>query len=1102
MDALIRLAEAWWPLYAVHFVEVSLFILVIWTVDRWMTLDTRLRYVLYLLALVKVFVPPFYAIPLPEFLTVSDDVPIGPVYVDMVSGDEVVASAQAIPLSLAFYLFCLWTISVLVWAGVTLWKNAAFHRALSLAMPVDLAREVGLLNGTRDMKVYAKASLRSPLLVGIVKPRLYLPARWSSWSPEELRGVVAHELAHRDNRDIWVLIFQAIAMALFCVNPLIWLLNRRLTFLRELRCDEAVLRETNLTPAEYGRLLFGFVDRRPALSALYFNERGTALKKRLEYILNFKEDNVKRSKWQLAIPILIGLAIVPFSIREAYTQSPPDADSSDVMQIDQVDTEPVLIHDVPPVYPYIARKAGLTGKVFLKFMVNVDGSVSDVSVLKGKAIFQKAAIDAISQFRFKPAEHNGKVVAVWITQPIGFSLGSTDTDLQLTSPVPIDADGNEVEFPEFFEVEAKPELLQSVKSVYPPRVTVRLELKVNVDGSVSDVKVLKGPEEFHQAAIDAISQYRFKPGTLNGKVVPVRMPQSIIFRLPKQQSTPPASGDADSSKVLEFFMVEVKPKVLHSVKFVHPEEAIRDSLEGKVFLKFRVNVDGSVSDVKVLKGKEIFHKAAIDAISQYRFKPAEHNGKVVPIWMTQPITFQLLNDKFDVKEIVDKVNVQEVVKKTDKYVLRIGRRVDVLAYDEVEVKPHPIDIVTPVYPEEAKKKKIEGKVTLKVVVDVDGSVSDVSVLKGPEIFRQASIDAALQFRFKPAEHKGKVVPVWMVMPIEFSLGSTDTDLQLTSPVPIDADGNEVEVSKFFEVEAKPELLQSVKFVYPPRVTVRLELKVNVDGSVSDVKVLKGPEEFHQAAIDAISQYRFKPGTLNGKVVPVRMQPSIIFRLPKQQTTPPASGDADSSKVLEFYMVEVKPKVLHSVKPVHPEEAIRDSLEGKVFLKFRVNVDGSVSDVKVLRGKEIFHKAAIDAISQYRFKPAEHNGKVVPVWMTQPLSFRLPKQQSTPPASGDADSSKVLEFFMVEVRPKLMHAVEPIPHPEEALRDSLEGKVFVKFIVNVDGSVSDVRVLRGLGVFHQAAIDAISQFRYIPAEHNGKPVAVWMTQPINFQLPKE
>ena len=302
MDALIRLAETWWPLYAVHFAEVSLFILLVWIVDRWMTLDTRLRYVLYLLALAKMFVPPFYAIPMPEFLTVSDDVPIGPVYAGVFSEAEIVAPVQVAPLPLAFYLFCLWTISVVVWAGVTLWKNAAFHRVLSLAVPVDLTRKVGSLSEARDLKVYAKASLRSPLLVGILKPRLYLPSHWSSWSPEELRGVVAHELAHRDNRDIWVLIFQAIATALFCVNPLVWLLNRRLTFLRELRCDEAVLRETNLTPAEYGRLLFGFVDKRPALSALYFNERGTALKKRLEHVLNFKEDNVKRAKWQLAIP--------------------------------------------------------------------------------------------------------------------------------------------------------------------------------------------------------------------------------------------------------------------------------------------------------------------------------------------------------------------------------------------------------------------------------------------------------------------------------------------------------------------------------------------------------------------------------------------------------------------------------------------------------------------------------------------------------------------------------------------------------------------------------------------------------------------------------
>ena len=690
MDLLIYLAEAWWPLYAVHFVEVSLFILLVWAVDRWMTLDTRLRYVLYLLALAKVFVPPFYAIPLPELLTVSKAVPVGPVYTDVVSEVEFVAPVQVAPLPLVFYLFFLWGVSVAVWAGVTLWKNAAFHRALRLAVPVDLAREVESLDEARNIKVYAKASLRSPLLVGIVKPRLYLPSHWSSWSSEELRGIVAHELAHRDNRDIWVLIFQGIAMALFCVNPLVWLLNRRLAFLRELRCDEAVLRETNLTPAEYGRLLFGFVDRRPALSALYFNERGTALKKRLEYVLNFKEDNVKRSNWQLAIPILIGLAIVPFSIREAYTQdeggvevielaedekkleptpeqqtslsASGDADSSKVLEFFMVEVKPKVLHSVKPVHPEEALRDSLEGKVFVKFIVNVDGSVSNVRVLRGPEVFHQAAIDAVSQFRFKPAEHNGKPVAVWMTQP-------------------------------------------------------------------------------------------------------------VTFRLPKKQSTPPVPVDVDSDGVLEFFMVEVKPKVLHAVKPVHPEEALRDSLEGKVFLKFMVNVDGLVSDVSVLRGPEVFHQAAIDGISQYRFKSAEHNGKPVAVWLTQPVSFRL--PKQQIRQ--SRQSSRNFLRNSSKHFRIVkGFSNEVMTVFEVEVKPRLLHSVEPVYPKEALEDKVEGFVLLQYMVNVDGSVSDVSVLIGSNTierkeFQQAAINAVSQFRYKPAEHNGKPIAVLRPHAVAFRL---------------------------------------------------------------------------------------------------------------------------------------------------------------------------------------------------------------------------------------------------------------------------------------------------------------------------------------------
>jgi protein TonB len=104
--------------------------------------------------------------------------------------------------------------------------------------------------------------------------------------------------------------------------------------------------------------------------------------------------------------------------------------------------------------------------------------------------------------------------------------------------------------------------------------------------------------------------------------------------------------------------------------------------------------------------------------------------------------------------------------------------------------------------------------------------------------------------------------------------------------------------------------------------------------------------------------------------------------------PPPPGEDEVEEILEFYMVEDKPEAIHQVAPSYPEMARKAGLAGKVFLKFLVGKDGRVSNVQVLRGQEIFRKAAIDAIMQFRFKPARQNDKPVSVWMTQPISFRL------------------------------------------------------------------------------------------------------------------
>ena len=47
----------------------------------------------------------------------------------------------------------------------------------------------------------------------------------------------------------------------------------------------------------------------------------------------------------------------------------PEVSEEEILEFFMVEQKPELVHSVPPAYPEIARKAGLTGKVFLKFLI-------------------------------------------------------------------------------------------------------------------------------------------------------------------------------------------------------------------------------------------------------------------------------------------------------------------------------------------------------------------------------------------------------------------------------------------------------------------------------------------------------------------------------------------------------------------------------------------------------------------------------------------------------------------------------------------------------------------------------------------------------------
>ncbi len=104
---------------------------------------------------------------------------------------------------------------------------------------------------------------------------------------------------------------------------------------------------------------------------------------------------------------------------------PPNSDEEEIEEIVEfwaVEQVPEPVKQPAPEYPEVARKAGLTGTVFVEFTVGRDGLVKGARVLRGPTIFHEAALAAVFQFVFKPAMQNDKPVSVRMTQPIRFRL--------------------------------------------------------------------------------------------------------------------------------------------------------------------------------------------------------------------------------------------------------------------------------------------------------------------------------------------------------------------------------------------------------------------------------------------------------------------------------------------------------------------------------------------------------------------------------------------------------------------------------------------------------------------------------------------------------
>jgi protein TonB len=81
--------------------------------------------------------------------------------------------------------------------------------------------------------------------------------------------------------------------------------------------------------------------------------------------------------------------------------------------------------------------------------------------------------------------------------------------------------------------------------------------------------------------------------------------------------------------------------------------------------------------------------------------------------------------------------------------------------------------------------------------------------------------------------------------------------------------------------------------------------------------------------------------------------------------------------------------------------------------------------------------------------------------------------------------------------RLLKAASPV-YPPTARAQNVSGDVKIDALIDADGNVSSVKVISGPALLHQAALEAVKQWKYEPAQLNGKPTSVHVTVTIHFR----
>lgn len=373
--------------------------------------------------------------------------------------------------------------------------------------------------------VLISSDIQVPIAAGIRKPVIILPASAASWTEAHLNAVLSHEQSHIARLDIAAQAFAQIVAALWWFQPLAWLLRRALRDESELACDAEVIRQ-GTRPSDYADALLAIARsvHGPYPSSAAGMLRPNGLETRLRAVLAQKEKTPTLAR-VLAIATILGA--VTWASSAAVTDPQRGSNMKKVFLSTLITsvglsaaTVDVLIQDANGAAVANAKVKVSTAPTFTpkEMQTSADGKFK-VTTDGGPVIFtiEKPGLATLHQ------ELNVSKDAAAVTREFIMVPDANSSEL-----LPVVPESSQQRIRIGGQV-AQANLVTKVNPTYPIAAkkagiqgTVQIDAVISKEGIPTELRVLSSPsDDLSESALDAVSQWQYRPILLNGQPVEV-----------------------------------------------------------------------------------------------------------------------------------------------------------------------------------------------------------------------------------------------------------------------------------------------------------------------------------------------------------------------------------------------------------------------------------------------------------------------------------------------------------------------------------------------------------------------------------------------------